>query len=174
MTGFLEGRSPAAVYEKTKENFHASWFYGIFLWAPAQTLNFMLVPVMFQPLVVHSVDVVWKAFLSILYHQRDYGVASNHGLSRTSAEVIVVSQTGQLSPSVAAQGPSLAMQEMTEELEALRREVKEQRARNVELRRELLDHRETIAQFHQATRRVTLSYDRLTRGEKSPRAPGAH
>uniref|UniRef100_A0A7S2B7B5 Uncharacterized protein n=1 Tax=Florenciella parvula TaxID=236787 RepID=A0A7S2B7B5_9STRA len=176
VTGFLEGRTPAAVFKKTKDNFHASWFYGTLLWAPAQTLNFMFVPVMFQPLVVHSVDVVWKASLSVLYHYRDYGPAfaltSKHAsLDRTSAEVIVASQP---SSSELAQPPS-EMQGMMEELEELRREVKGHRAMLVELdalRREVRDHRETIAQFHHATRRVTRSFDRLTRGDKSPRAPG--
>ena len=64
--GVLEGRPLTDIYEKTKAAFHRAWGLSLLVWTPIQLLNLSLVPVALQPAVVSTVNVGWKATLSLL------------------------------------------------------------------------------------------------------------
>ena len=64
--GALEGRGPYEIYEKTKAAFHRAWGLSLLVWTPVQLLNLSLVPHAMQPAVVATVNVGWKATLSLL------------------------------------------------------------------------------------------------------------
>ena len=128
VTGLMEGLSPAAVFEKTQRNFHAAWAYGVLLWGPVQTLNFWIVPVPYQALVVNVVNAGWKTFLSILYHCRDYGSTNKvAGISGGTA--------------AASEAPAV----LRAEAAALRAEVAAQRALVEELRQDLREATRRLA-----------------------------
>jgi len=74
--GLLEGQDFLSAFDACRSNFHAAWFYCVMFWCPAQYVNFHLVPVQHHALVVNTLNVFWSAFLSLLYHYRDYGTAS--------------------------------------------------------------------------------------------------
>lgn len=162
ITGALEGLQPSAVYEKTQKNFHAAWFYAVLLWGPVQTLNFWLVPVPLQPLVVNLVNAGWKTCLSVLYHARDYG-GEGGGAQPLSTEVEGVGagsssssfSTGGSGFSVgagdgsgvdsAAASSKAATTALRKQVVALTREVETQRLLIQDLRRELQEAKVTAS-----------------------------
>jgi hypothetical protein len=80
--GLLQGRSLSDAYERCKHDFHDAWAYSCVYWIPAQTLNFALVPAPYHGLCVSMFNALWKVFLSVLYHRRDFGGGGH--LQRTS------------------------------------------------------------------------------------------
>ena len=46
--GLMEGLSPQAIYEKTRDSFYRAWFIGFVVWAPVQVINLHCVPVHFR------------------------------------------------------------------------------------------------------------------------------
>jgi len=70
---FMEGRSVQEAYQRCKRDFHDAWGYSMLFWVPFQTLNFCFVPPAHHALFVNVFNMMWKTFLSLLYHNRDYG-----------------------------------------------------------------------------------------------------
>lgn len=73
----MEGRSLRESYLRCKRDFHDAWGYSMLFWVPAQAVNFSLLPPQHHALVVSVLNMMWKTFLSLLYHARDYG--AGHG-----------------------------------------------------------------------------------------------
>lgn len=69
----LEGKTVGEAYERCKRNFHDAWGYAITFWIPAQTLNFSFVPATYHAFTVNFCSMIWTAFLSLLFHKRDFG-----------------------------------------------------------------------------------------------------
>jgi hypothetical protein len=69
----LEGLSVKDGWERCKKDFHDTWMAAIVFWSPVMYLNFALVPVELHPLVVNVLCIVWTMYLSLRFHQRDYG-----------------------------------------------------------------------------------------------------
>lgn len=72
----LEGHSIKTAWESCRRNFHDAWSYSILFWSPAQFANFMFIPKQYHALSVNFFSMIWTAFLSVLYHKRDYGTAN--------------------------------------------------------------------------------------------------
>eukprot|EP00930_Biecheleria_cincta_P005237 TRINITY_DN106158_c0_g1_i1.p1 TRINITY_DN106158_c0_g1~~TRINITY_DN106158_c0_g1_i1.p1 ORF type:complete len:363 (-),score=62.34 TRINITY_DN106158_c0_g1_i1:172-1260(-) len=71
----LEGHSIEDACKRCRRNFHDAWAYSSLFWSPAQFANFMFVPTQYNALTVNFCSMMWLAFLSVLYHKRDYGAA---------------------------------------------------------------------------------------------------
>jgi len=69
----IECHSIEESVQSCKRNFHDSWRYSIIFWFPAQLLNFAVVPFHLNAVTVSVFSIFWTAFLSLLYHYRDYG-----------------------------------------------------------------------------------------------------
>lgn len=74
----LEGNSPLQAVDRCKTNFHDAWAYAIVFWSPVQTINFVWVPAHLNGVFANTLCCFWVAFLSVLYHQRDYGGVGRH------------------------------------------------------------------------------------------------
>lgn len=69
----LEGRGLDEIKTKVRRDFHDAWGYSCCIWAPVGCVNFLVVPVYLQPLVINAIQVGWQTALSLIYHSRDYG-----------------------------------------------------------------------------------------------------
>lgn len=66
ITSFLEGQSPAAVYERVKAKLLPTMVALWTIWPAVQLFNFTMVPLSKRVLVVNMVGVGWSMFLSYL------------------------------------------------------------------------------------------------------------
>lgn len=55
---------------RMRREFPPTTAYSLLFWTPAQTVNFMLVPLHLRPLYLNSMMVVWTTYLSIAGHRR--------------------------------------------------------------------------------------------------------
>merc|ERR1711974_56549 len=70
--GLLEGRPWQVSYDRCRRDFAASWPWALLFWAPAQALNFAVVPGLYTAFVVNVFNGIWTTFLSLKHHHRDY------------------------------------------------------------------------------------------------------
>ncbi|KAL7747339.1 hypothetical protein RI367_007241 [Sorochytrium milnesiophthora] len=68
-TSAASGMPGAEIVRKLKQDVLPTYVVDLAVWAPIQTLNFSLVRVAWQPVVVNSVNVFWNAYLSYVKHQ---------------------------------------------------------------------------------------------------------
>lgn len=73
LMGALEGRSWDEIVENARSSFYKAWGLGVSVWIPFQFLNFHVMPVFLQPVVIATFDVVYKMGLSLLNHKAAYG-----------------------------------------------------------------------------------------------------
>jgi len=75
VVGLLEGRPVAEAWDRCARDAELSRGWAAAFWAPAQLLNFSVVPARYTAFVVNVFNSVWTTLLSVLQHQRDYGSA---------------------------------------------------------------------------------------------------
>mmetsp|Transcript_76388 Transcript_76388/g.212198 ORF Transcript_76388/g.212198 Transcript_76388/m.212198 type:complete len:317 (-) Transcript_76388:52-1002(-) len=117
----LEGRTPYEAWNRCKRDFHDAWGYSLCFWVPAQTLNFSLFSTRHHPLVVSVLNAFWKAFLSVLYHWRDFGSMKEPDTQGAATSSRVVDDTLQLQ--LAEQQRQLLIAKR--QLERMRRQIDE-------------------------------------------------
>ncbi|XP_014677709.1 PREDICTED: mpv17-like protein 2 [Priapulus caudatus] len=66
--GTLEGKSVADVKKEIKQKYLTTYLVSWLFWAPAQLLNFYLLPPHFRTVYVGSVALIWTTFLSFVKH----------------------------------------------------------------------------------------------------------
>lgn len=67
-TSAMEGASLTAIREKVRRELPKTYVIDVAVWAPIQTINFRLVPVVYQALVVQTCNIGWNAYLSFVQH----------------------------------------------------------------------------------------------------------
>lgn len=68
-TNVIEGQDGPHILEKLKKEFGSTYLADIVVWSPIQIINFRFIPVIYQPLLVQSVNVGWNAYLSFVQHK---------------------------------------------------------------------------------------------------------
>ncbi|TPX59829.1 hypothetical protein PhCBS80983_g02213 [Powellomyces hirtus] len=68
-THMLSGLSFESGVEQMKRDVLPTYAIDIAVWSPIQLANFRWVPVLYQPVVVNSVNVGWNAYLSFVKHR---------------------------------------------------------------------------------------------------------
>ncbi|RKO82777.1 hypothetical protein BDK51DRAFT_33821 [Blyttiomyces helicus] len=78
-THLLSGNSLESGIELMKREILPTYLVEVAVWTPVQLLNFRFVPLLYQPVVVNSVNVGWNAYLSYVKHRE--GSGHGHGAS---------------------------------------------------------------------------------------------
>ncbi|KAL2918128.1 Protein required for ethanol metabolism [Polyrhizophydium stewartii] len=65
-TGFMEGLTPEAVWDKLKSGYPTALAGNYKLWPAVQLVNFYLVPLHHQALVVNTIALGWNTYLSVI------------------------------------------------------------------------------------------------------------
>ncbi|KAI9099317.1 hypothetical protein DFS34DRAFT_63740 [Phlyctochytrium arcticum] len=68
-THLLGGHSFASGIEQMKREVLPTYAVDVAVWTPVQLANFRWVPVLYQPVVVNTVNVGWNAYLSYVKHR---------------------------------------------------------------------------------------------------------
>ncbi|KND01048.1 uncharacterized protein SPPG_04141 [Spizellomyces punctatus DAOM BR117] len=68
-THLLSGYSFQSGVEQMKRDVLPTYAVDVAVWTPIQLVNFRWIPVLYQPVVVNSVNVGWNAYLSYVKHR---------------------------------------------------------------------------------------------------------
>jgi hypothetical protein len=68
-TNAMQGHSLAESRKQLKQELVHTYKVDVAVWTPIQIFNFRFIPVVFQPLLVNSVNVGWNAYLSFVKHR---------------------------------------------------------------------------------------------------------
>mmetsp|Transcript_43429 Transcript_43429/g.120719 ORF Transcript_43429/g.120719 Transcript_43429/m.120719 type:complete len:233 (-) Transcript_43429:23-721(-) len=83
---FLEGCAFEKCMDRCRRDFYGTWAYSIIFWCPLQVINFSIVPATYTAFTVNVFNGVWTAFLSLLWHHRDYGAIRSTGTAHAAAD----------------------------------------------------------------------------------------
>ncbi|KAI9207810.1 uncharacterized protein BJ171DRAFT_491540 [Polychytrium aggregatum] len=68
-THLMSGSTFKSAIEHMKADILPTFFMDVIVWTPVQLANFRWIPVLYQPVLVNSVNVGWNAYLSYVKHR---------------------------------------------------------------------------------------------------------
>lgn len=66
----MDGGDFQEVKSKMSQEFKHTYITDIVIWTPIQLINFRYLPVLYQPLLVNSVNVFWNGYLSFVQNRQ--------------------------------------------------------------------------------------------------------
>jgi protein Mpv17 len=69
VNSLMQGKGVGGAKEKVYKEFQSTYITNFMVWCPIQSINFGMIPVLYQPLFAQTCNIGWNAYLSFVQHK---------------------------------------------------------------------------------------------------------